>query len=782
MPKFDLPGIGQIETSKEGLTGAEFDAIKGIMDNRGSVEDIGYASTTDLINPRTGYYDLPEVDTKIRYLISASPNLESTVKTLKKYYKDVKQDVFDPTNFIVTDANGKNFILDDKNKTNLKDVVDVGKDVTQIVGSTAGAVVGSAAGPVGTIGGAGLGLAAGSEAYERVAQLAGLEIDRNVGDYLTTRAGEVALGSIAQGVAPIAIKGLKWIIRGGEADAVAMRSAIADFRAIDPKIRPTLGMVTENKVIDQIENTFANVPFSAPVMRQAAETTQNQMGEAVGNLISKGLNFAKPVTGEQAGKVIQESIKGTGKGKLGLGATEFGIDNQVGWLGKFRNTSAKLYDDVKVPDKLPVSLTNTQAFLKNEIGEFKGIEPIAKLFQDPKIAKMYEGIQKSAVKTADGIETGAMTYTQAKQLRTYIGQKLASASLIDTTPRSVYKRMYSELTNDINRTVATVGKDAIAKAQLADNFYKTNIKAWDDFLEPIAKKADLDNLVPQLLKKSKEGSTTIRGVVGELTDEQKKVFASAFIDKLGKTEISGDLQVLGRTNSFNTSQFLKNWQNITPEAKDVLFSGSKELNLLKNSLDQVARAGTRFDRQNPFKDIAGTTTKGTGGTGLFIASGAGAVVGASGNPLFLLGIPIFGYGGAYATKLMSNPKFVDWLAKGTKIADNKGFDGVVKHLTSLGTIAGMSDNDTRTLTDQYMEILKQTSGNFENKVTEATKGAQAAKQQTAAPVQMGPVNTRVTDIKQSVITAPKQPAPVAPAPGRVSNERIDEYNRLEQFV
>jgi hypothetical protein len=81
-----------------------------------------------------------------------------------------------------------------------------------------------------------------------------------------------------------------------------------------------------------------------------------------------------------------------------------------------------------------------------------------------------------------------------------------------------------------------------------------------------------------------------------------------------------------------------------------------------------------------------------------------------------------------------------------------------------------------------MEILKQTSGNFENKVTEATKGAQAAKQQTAAPVQMGPVNTRVTDIKQSVITTPKQPAPVAPAPGRVSNERIDEYNRLEQFV
>jgi hypothetical protein len=189
MAKFNLPGVGEIETQGNGLSTYEFDAIRQVIDNRQSVDNVGYASTADLVDPNTGYYNLPEVDTRIRYLISASPNLESTVKTLRKYFTDIKQDEFDPTNFIVTDDKGKKFILDDKRKTNLKDVVDFGKDITQIAGSTAGAVIGSAAGPIGTVGGAGLGLAASSEAYERVAQLAGLEIDRTVGDYLATRAG-----------------------------------------------------------------------------------------------------------------------------------------------------------------------------------------------------------------------------------------------------------------------------------------------------------------------------------------------------------------------------------------------------------------------------------------------------------------------------------------------------------------------------------------------------------------------------------------------------------------
>ena len=143
MPKFELPGIGEIQTQGEGLSTLEFDAIKQIIDNRATTSGVAMEEDTQsLIYPNTGYYNIPEVDTKIRFAVSAAPNLESKVKTLQKFYKDVKQDEFDASNFIVTDNNGKKFILDNKQKTNFGDVIDIGKDITGAITSTGGAILG----------------------------------------------------------------------------------------------------------------------------------------------------------------------------------------------------------------------------------------------------------------------------------------------------------------------------------------------------------------------------------------------------------------------------------------------------------------------------------------------------------------------------------------------------------------------------------------------------------------------------------------------------------------
>ena len=104
MPKFELPGIGEIQTQGEGLSTLEFDAIKQIIDNRATTSGVAMEEDTQsLIDPNTGYYNIPEVDTKIRFAVSAGPNLESKVKTLQKFYKDVKQDEFDASNFIWSD-------------------------------------------------------------------------------------------------------------------------------------------------------------------------------------------------------------------------------------------------------------------------------------------------------------------------------------------------------------------------------------------------------------------------------------------------------------------------------------------------------------------------------------------------------------------------------------------------------------------------------------------------------------------------------------------------------
>jgi hypothetical protein len=77
----------------------------------------------------------------LRFLLHLTLNRK--VQHLQNFFPKVTQDEYDPTNFILEDANGKKFILDDKSKTTFGDVIDEGKGITQAVTSTGGAIVGT---------------------------------------------------------------------------------------------------------------------------------------------------------------------------------------------------------------------------------------------------------------------------------------------------------------------------------------------------------------------------------------------------------------------------------------------------------------------------------------------------------------------------------------------------------------------------------------------------------------------------------------------------------------
>ena len=165
--------------------------------------------------------ELTEVPNKIRFLVEAAPNINSKVATLQKFYDDVQ--VLEGNNFIVTDRDGNRFQLDNKNKTNLADAIDLGKEAAEMVGSMIGTTVGATGGSavlpgVGTVAGAvtgsGAGMAAGAEIFERVGQLYGAEVLRTNKEHLAQRATDFAFGSIGQAVAPLILKPLKGAVTG----------------------------------------------------------------------------------------------------------------------------------------------------------------------------------------------------------------------------------------------------------------------------------------------------------------------------------------------------------------------------------------------------------------------------------------------------------------------------------------------------------------------------------------------------------------------------------------
>ncbi len=811
MSIINVDGI-DIEIAGKEINKEEFDFIKNLK-SAGFNNPSGVSNSE--IDPNTGYYNLPEVDSKIRFAVSAAPNLKSKYKTLQKFFKDVRQDEYDPENFIVTDANDKKFILDDKSKKNLKDVIDVGKDITQVATSIGGAVAGSAAGPVGTIAGSGLGLAGGSEIYERFGQLAGTEIDRTFGEYAQSRLEDVALGSVAQAAGPLLLKGTKFLFKGSESgvyketalkfgkpvkegkeiyNSLSLTNKVdsglplnlADKLTLFQKynVKPTLGQVTENKIVDTLETTFASVPFAAPILRASAEKAQNELGESFTTLLTKSLDLpsreiTKEITGEAAAGIIQRGLTKKAKDALNIGDIRFGVTNKSGTFERFKNQNIINYgaadEAIGKNNKLMVPLTNYTNFLKTEIGS--DASKLTTLLDDPKILKLYEDIVEKQL--AGG---GAVPYASVRALRTKIGQRLGNPLIIDTTPRSTYKAMYANLSEDISTAVKGIPDDgkAFRLMKKADDYFKVNFKVIDETLNDIAKKVDVDNLTQQLFTKSKTGTTTINRIMNALQPDEQKIVIAAVVNKLGQGPVTGELQALGKTNFFNTSIFNRNYGSMEESAKKAFFSRYKELD---EGLREVNKISTLIEVQNPFKDLGQTATKGTAGTGLIVGAGSQAVIAgvtagavASGNPLFLLGIPLFGYGGAYALKAMSNPAFLKWLSEGTKIAGNKGFDGVAEHLIKLGTIAGMSDDDMGELTNQYMEIIKKSSENYENKSKTTPPQASLIQQTPTSP--MPPVNTRVTDVQTRPMAAPMQGT--MPAGGL--RERIAQSNQLDQFI
>jgi hypothetical protein len=803
MGKVKIEGT-EIEIAGDQISEEEFNFINDLKKEYTSKLNPSGVTEKD-INPETGYYNLPEVSSKIRFAVSAAPNFESKVKTLQKFFPKVDQDEFDPTNFIVTDANGKKYILDDKSKTNIGDVIDEGKAITQMVTSTGGAIAGSAAGPVGTIAGSGGGLALGSEIYERIGQIAGTEIDRSPEEYATTRATEFAFGSVAQAATPLLLRGVKSVFKGktdseayaklGEKLGISSKEAekvYKSYGSLEEKISKdiqltmadrlklfkkydtpaTLGQATENTLIDTLETTFSNVPFASQIMRNTAEKAQDQLGQVFTKNVISSLGVPRLATRAEAADVIKRGLTGKG-GKVDIGDLEFGITNAVGSIQRFRNINNINYGAVKeLLAKTPaankkITLTKTLNFLAEKATAPGGLEKTFASINDPKIVKMFNSLvddagakfNKKGMLTKEGV----VSYEGIDAIRKTVGTKLSDPTLYEELPRAVYKKLYASIQDDIRTSLGKIqgasGTKILQAVDKANNYYNTKIKVIDKFIEPIAKKADIDNIVSQLITKSKAGDTTLKNLMKELKQERSAVLISSIMNKLGQVPSTGQLGALGKTNTFNTGQFIKNYDELSDAAKKTLFANpmfkGKNYGTLNQSLKDVQALATYIERQNPFKDLGQTATKGAAGTGLLIGGGAAATIG-TGDPLFLLGIPIFGYGGAFTLKLMSNPGFMNWISQGVKIAGNKGFDGVLEHIGKLGTIAGMSDEDTAELTNQYLELIKKTSeaSTDENKQQAAQQDLQnqqqlktaAAAKPVSAPVT--PVNTQVTDPMQ----------------------------------
>jgi hypothetical protein len=695
-----------------------------------------------------------EVPLKIRFLVEGAPNMKSKIATLKKFYPEVKE--IEDSNFLVTDAKGNTHIFDDREKTNFGDFIDASKEITEIVGSTAGAILGTSAGPAGTIAGAGLGLAGGAELFERVAQQFGTEMLRTPEEYAKQRLGDIAIGSVSQVVAPFIFKGAKYAITGGAKKIAEAGDRLAAF--VNAGVQPSLGQVTLNRGIQTTELWLGNLPGASGYMSNFAQKAQDDFGRKIGEVAARTMTKDGILKGGSivipdetvVGQILKRAVSDSDM------YTPFNSANS--WKGRFDSLTNLLYSKVDdyIPKNTLFTLDNTLSKFKSILSPVAGAEITSKELQNPFIQKIFASINKDLKKNG-----GKMSYQGVKDIRSNIGSRISDISLIGTKEQGLLKQLYGSISSDIETNVlSTGGTKAMNALRRANRVWQAGNKKLEDFLQPIFNKANPDTLVKDLMASAREGSTRLLALKNSFKPEQYKALVSSIIDKMGRISpgqgIAGELgeEVTGQIGRFSSETFLTNWNKLSPAAKQVLFSGKGfPKSMVKDMNDLTKVASVIRESGKTFKNPSGTADRLAAQGIMFTAAGTAV----TGNPAFLAALPLLLAGTASASRLLTNPRFVSWAARATKIAGNKGIEGAIEHLTKLGIVAANSSTEER-------QIILETLGVFKEAADRQKKGqpeVPIGKKISQAPVKQ----TEQTE----VVSSPTLDRSMFPSTGTMTN-------------
>lgn len=448
---------------------------------------------------------------------------------------------------------------------------------------------------------------------------------------------------VAGALAPAAgAGGLRALLRGaGEPARKSMLDTVAQFQGAGVNA-PTVGQATQRAIPRGLDALLGKAPGSTGIMARLAEQQQAGMGQRVGVLADSLSRKASP---EQAGRAIERGISGPG-----------------GFIESFRATSKKLYAAVDqfIPGATPIPVTRTKATLDQLASPTPGAVQTSQALTSGKVTDLRNALDADLQASIAAAGRGELPYEAVKGLRSRLGELIADSSLNPDMPTKQLKAVYGALSDDLGAAVAATGNpQAVQAAQRANTYFRAAMARLDDVERVVQRNGGPEKVFAAAMSASNEGATTLRAVLQSLPEEGQKALAAAVLRRMGRA-LPGKQDEVGEV--FSSETFLTNWSRLSKDAQRALSDrfGPK----FARDLDTIAATAANIRAGSKVMQNA----SGSAPTGFQLGT-AGAFVWAlwTGNmPVAggIAGLTALSNGSA---RMMTNPRFVGWLAEATKV-------------------------------------------------------------------------------------------------------------------
>ena len=544
--------------------------------------------------------------------------------------------------------------------------------------------------------------------------------------------------------------------------------------ALEAKKGLTMGMKTESRALDTLENISTGAFFGADelIARKEAlafvgQTAQKDFLEKMTNGLSKGdmgkLFFETLSDGQTARKAYfngqYKGIDEIVRAELGLKAGQAAPKLIPGSL--VMNALKKYSKDLQIPGKDVLTLQKTIGKqLAGKRFDFKSLEKLR--------SELGQNMQ-------DAIRSNKTDLAQAyKKMREAIDDTLEnSEALTKFKIPEVAVEQLKRIRKEYKET-AQIFDDGVISTILKKGNKDGGV---DDIFNAIVKGKDKPDLVQKL--KLKINDLTERGFLSEaqsnnLNDSLKGQFLANIFER---SKISGSATNPMYTDFIDASKALSRLKE-SDQVFKLMFTKKSEQEEINKLLKNLAFSQGTIDQKTGLPGKMFIQLKQAGAIGNTLSYGAGMGLLDKGAAMVLIAP-------AAMTKIMLNPKINKFLfqestkqnlGKTSPTAAGVAFRQLVGRLVSEGLVP---EEDGNRAIEESKVVQKQ----YEDAGIKSMKDIQTYKQVKAAS-NLKPVNTQVTSPNVNVLTPRPASAPMtttAPAAGGITNipqENLDRYQTL----